>query len=82
MPIRLEKTLAVLEGVCAVEEAESLLDWLKSRKRPRIDLSRCEHLHTAVLQLLIAAKPAIVAWPEDAEWRRWLSGALPADTPS
>ncbi|CAO3429162.1 hypothetical protein [Azospirillum endophyticum] len=82
MPIRFEKTLAVLDGNCAVEEAESLLDWLKSRKRPRVDLSGCEHLHTAVLQLLIAARPAVVAWPEDALWRRWLSAALPTDTPS
>ena len=82
MPIRFEKTMAVLEGGCAGEEAERLLDWLKGRKRPRVDLGRCEHLHTAVLQLLIAAKPAVVAWPEDAEWRRWVVAAFPAEVPS
>lgn len=82
MPIRFEKTTAVLDGVCAVEDAESLLDWLKGRKRPRVDLSRCEHLHTAVLQLLIAGRPAVAAWPEDGECRRWLAAALPAEASS
>lgn len=77
MPIRFEKTTAFLENVCTVEEAETLLAWVRGRKRPKIDLKACEHLHTAILQVLLVVRPAVTAWPEDAELRRWVAAVLP-----
>ncbi|WP_025322986.1 hypothetical protein [Deferrisoma camini] len=72
MPITFKKTVAVLEGVCAVEDAEGLLAWLQSHPRGKVNLKRVEHLHTAVLQVLMAASPAISAWPEDPDLAQWL----------
>lgn len=55
-----------LSGVCGVEAAEPLLGWLSEQAQPRVDLSDCKHLHAAVLQVLLVARPAIAAEPADA----------------
>jgi hypothetical protein len=45
----------------------------------KLDLSACCHLHTASLQVMMAAQPAISKWPQDAKLRAWLETALAAD---
>jgi hypothetical protein len=65
MPIAVTETIAIFEGVCEIEQAEALLDWLRKTPAPQIDLSQCEHMHTAVLQTLLAVRPTIVAMPPD-----------------
>ncbi len=65
MPVKLKKTVAALEGVCGVEEAETLLGWLTEHPNGKVNLKRCEHLHTAVLQVLMAVGPRVSAWPQD-----------------
>ncbi len=73
MPIRFEEDRAVLEEVCTVEEAEPLLDWLRGADDARsVDLSACSHAHTAVIQVLLAAKPRVAAPPKDAVLARVL----------
>jgi len=61
----LKKTVAVLEGVCSVEEAEPLLEWLAERRGAKVNLKRCDHMHTAVFQVLLALRPRVSALPED-----------------
>ncbi|MDR9096148.1 hypothetical protein [Burkholderia multivorans] len=76
MGIEYKKTIACLIDHIPVEEAEGLLEWLQGQKKPKVDLSACTHMHAAVLQVLMAARPVIAAWPEDADLSAWLRGAL------
>lgn len=72
MTIRYLQRHAALEGVVTVEEAEGLLQWLRARPAPAVHLGRCEHLHAAALQVLLALRPRLVAAPADP----WLSKVL------
>jgi len=76
MPVKYTKNTARLIGTVSVEDAEDLLEWLQTQKKPKVNLSACSHLHAANLQVLMAAKPVISAWPKDAELAAWLKGAL------
>lgn len=51
-----------LSGHCQAEDAEPLLKLL-SAGVVQVDLSGCEYLHGAVLQLLMAARPTISGEP-------------------
>jgi hypothetical protein len=74
MPIDLTGPVAVLEGHCSVEEAEPLLEWLRAAPAPAVDLSACAHAHTAVLQVLLALRPALAAAPADEFLARLCAG--------
>lgn len=65
MPIEYSAAQAWLRGCCTVEEAEGFLNWLLQHPQGAVDLSRAEHIHTAVLQVLLGAKPAISEPPAD-----------------
>jgi hypothetical protein len=54
MTITLEHDMIRLQGHCGVEEAEQLLGLLQSGA-VRVDWSGCTGLHTALVQLLLAA---------------------------
>jgi len=60
-----------LTGRCGVEDAERLLELLGQGAR-RVDLSGCEHLHTALVQILLAARAGLAAGgaPMLPEWLR------------
>lgn len=75
MPIRFEGTTARLEGVCGVEEALPLSDWLLATDGARLDLGLCTELHTAVLQVLMAAGRPVAA-PADPFLARWVMPVL------
>jgi hypothetical protein len=45
----------VLDGVCPVEDAEPLLRMLQTTPAAGLDWTRCSQLHTAVLQVILAA---------------------------
>ena len=49
----------VLEGRCPVEDAEALQLFLIRHPSAQVDWSGCEQAHTAVLQVLMAARPQI-----------------------
>ena len=72
MPIKYKKTVAVLEGQCAIEEAENLLAWLLDHPRGKLNLKRLEHPHTAVLQVMIALRPEVSSFPEREDVELWL----------
>jgi hypothetical protein len=72
MAIRYLKKHAALEGQVSVDEAEALGQWLREQPRPAVHLGKCEHVHAAVLQVLLALRPRVNAAPADA----WLAAAL------
>jgi hypothetical protein len=74
MAIRYLKTYAALEGQVSAEDAEVLQHWLQEQPRPAVNLAKCEHLHAAALQVLLALKPRITKPPAE----RWLAAALEA----
>jgi antibiotic biosynthesis monooxygenase (ABM) superfamily enzyme len=76
MPIEFKRNRAVFEDEVGVEEAEGLLEWFQKKPTAKVDLSALRHLHTANLQVLMAAKAGVSKWPEDAELRAWLEPAL------
>lgn len=76
MPIEYRKNRVVFRDEVTVEEAEGLLEWLQTRPAAKADLSACSHLHTASLQVLMAARTRIANWPSNAELRAWLEPAL------
>jgi hypothetical protein len=66
MAIRYLKKHAALEGHVAVDDAEALATWLRGQAAPAVHLGKCEHVHAAVLQVLLALRPRIAAAPADA----------------
>jgi len=76
MAIQYKGRNAVFLDVAGVDEAEGLLEWLQKKPSAKIDLSACSHLHPANLQVLMAARARVMAWPEAGELRSWLEPAL------
>jgi len=73
MAIEYKKSLAVFTEFVGVEEAENLLQWLLKNPKGKINLAACEHIHAANLQVLMAIKPQVAAWPADENLHRWLA---------
>jgi hypothetical protein len=76
MPLRAEAEALCLEAECGVEEAPALLAQLAVPLPPGVDLRACTHLHTALLQVLLACRPRVVAPPDDAFLASWLMPVL------
>ncbi|MBV1777230.1 hypothetical protein KSF73_16030 [Burkholderiaceae bacterium DAT-1] len=76
MPIEFRRNVAVVTGSATVEEAEGLREWLQKKKSAKVDLAACTHLHSANLQVLMAGKQVVTAWPERLELAVWLRAAL------
>jgi len=75
MAIRYLKKHAALEGSVLVDDAETLTQWLLQQPAPAVHLGKCEHLHGAVLQVLLALRPRLVAAPADPLLAAVLRGA-------
>lgn len=73
MPLKLatETTPPILfgEGIVTIEETDVLLEALKEHPGLCVDLSGCEHLHTALLQTLRLLKVPIAALPHGNFWK-------------
>lgn len=76
MTVRVADGAILLEGECPVDEAEALLEALLADPRAPVDWSACRDLHTAVLQVLLAARPTMRGLPADPFLRRWAAPAL------
>ena len=76
MPMELSETVAILTGICEVAEAETLLAWLQAHPQGPVDVSRCEHAHTAIVQVLMAARPTLVCGPAGSDGGPWLGALL------
>lgn len=69
----------ILEGVCTLEEAESLADLLMANPGSIVDWTACDRLHTAPLQVLLRMRPQTRGTCGDALVARWLATVLSAD---
>lgn len=69
-----------LEGHCAVEEAETLLELLLTHSDAPVDWTRCQSAHTAVVQVLLALGRPTLGMPEDPFLQRWIAPLLPEGT--
>jgi hypothetical protein len=67
----------VLEGVCPVEDAEPLLRLLLGTPGAALDWTRASQLHTAVLQVILAAE-IVPAEPCGDAWIGQWVGSRPA----
>ncbi len=76
MALSFAEDLATADGACVVEDALTLLEFLQSHGNAKVDLGSCTHLHTAVLQVLLATKPKIMALPQEGFLARWLPNCL------
>ena len=76
MPILYEGDTARFLDACTVDEALDLLEWLRGRSQPRIELESSTHLHTALLQVILATQPVLSSLPADPFLRRCLDGAV------
>jgi hypothetical protein len=76
MSVRLDGNVILLEGVCRVEDAEPLLGWLQADRGRIVDLTGAEHLHAAVLQILMALRPAWKGAAKDVFIQDWIIPAL------
>ena len=72
MPVNLKTnengTTLVLDGVITAEDTDPFMACLTECPDLTIDLSGCEHLHTAVLQAILVLKPDVSAMPADSFW--------------
>jgi hypothetical protein len=68
--------MLVLEGVCPVEDAEALLQQLQARPAATVDWTQCSHLHTAVLQVVLASGRNPIGPCGDPIVSRWLQPKL------
>ncbi len=76
MSLTYKRDIAHLGGQVTVEDAEGLLNWLLERPAGKVNLRQLEHLHAANLQVLMALRPRISAWPRDPDLNAWLRAAL------
>ncbi len=81
MSIDLRDGTICLSGDCGAEEAEALLAALQGNPGAAIDLSSCTAAHSAVVQILLVARPTIRAAPrEDFMQNRVLPLLIDGDT--
>jgi hypothetical protein len=77
MPVRRVDDTIFLEGVCAVEDAEVLLQHIQEGAA-MIDWGDCTHLHAACLQVMLAARLSLRGMPNNPAIARWLAPILHA----
>ena len=71
----------VLEGACPSEDADVLVQHLLSHPESAVDWRACEAAHSAVIQVLMAARPRLVGPPAGAALRAWIEPNL-QETPA
>lgn len=79
MAIKLGKRTATFTGAIRIEEVDELAAWLRTTPEPTVNLRRCTHLHTAVLQCALAAGVSVSSPPEDPFLRSWVLPVLERD---
>jgi hypothetical protein len=76
MSVSLDADTIHLQGDCRVEDAEPLLTLLQTAPHRTVDLRAVTHLHAAVVQVLLAMRPAMVGSAADPFVRIWLAPLL------
>ena len=78
MTIELKDGVLYCAGTLAVDDAEQLLQVALDAQGANADLSACGHVHSACLQVLMAARVRVTAWPAQPLLAAWLRAALEA----
>lgn len=77
MSIQVRGKVIKLVGTCSVEDAETLHEKLLAAKSDAtLDLAQCQHLHAAVLQVLLVQPRAVKRGPGDAFLQQWVMPLL------
>ena len=76
MTLGLRDHTTELSGHCPSEEAEQLLAHLLAAPAATIDWRACEHAHTAVVQVLLAAGRSVRGPPKGAFLAQWVEPLL------
>ena len=79
MGVRACEGSIILEGACALEDAETLQDLMEAHPDQPVDLAAAGHLHAAIAQLLLARRPAITGGAGDGFARFWVPQLNPPD---
>ena len=72
MPIQYQEDCVVLQGTCGIRELEDLQAFFQLHENPVVSFEGCQHLHTALLQLLLTYRPQIRGNAESAFIARWI----------
>ncbi len=75
MPLIFGEDQVLIEGICSVEDAMPLLEFLQAHAGASVDMRACSHLHSAALQVLLAAA-RVTQLPQEDFLRRWLTPLL------
>lgn len=79
MTMEMNGGVLVCADTLSVDDAEALQQYLlgaSDAMPPGADLAACTHVHSACLQVLMAARPPVAAWPRDPALALWLQAAL------
>jgi len=71
----------VLDGSCPNEDAELLLQLLLETPGARVDWRACRGAHSAVIQVLLVARPLVLGPPADAALSRWVAPLIQVNSP-
>ena len=82
MTVVIEKDRILLQGIYDADDVEVLMSALREPGPSIVDLSEADHLHTAILQVLLAFRPSITGTPRDTFIRTWLIPVLVAERTS
>jgi hypothetical protein len=66
MPLRMLDHTIHLEADCSIEEAEALYEAARMIDQPIFDLAEARHLHTAIVQVIMASGGTVRGLPPDA----------------
>lgn len=62
-----------LEGICPVEDAETLASFILEDPHAPVDWTACTRMHTAVYQVLLSLSPRVLGTCGDPFVDRWLT---------
>ena len=66
----------MLEGNCPAEDAETIARLLLLDPAAAVDWRACDHAHTAIVQVLLTARPVMLGPPRSLFLRNWVAPAL------
>ena len=81
MSVRLDQDTILLEGHCRVEEAEPLLAMLQADASRIVDITAADHLHAAVVQVLLAFRASVRGPSRDPFLRNFITSVLGDKSP-
>lgn len=76
MTVQVRGKLLKLIDSCPVEDAETVHEKLLEKPELSLDLSQCQHMHSAVLQVLLLQPRPIRRAAEDVFLKQWIQPLL------